>query len=229
MKTILYLSCLLVPFAFGPRNKSVTLSLHISDCRNHNEIGYRRSGDTIQFYQNNTLVKEIVPRNYSRWPIELENFKAGTYVVNYRNLFDKKISKIITIPDSSEQYDLELCLNGVENNSFNTLSSLKNGEKIEMLFTSEGCFHYEKETLVITRSEDVFYAHLNHEKKIVLTPSHVVAFTKFENELRELNNENICTTTDNYSISSPNWNFQLVDGSCSWRGFYFLIKALFEK
>jgi hypothetical protein len=209
----------------------LTLELSTGDCRNnqHVRIGYR---DTIQFFQNNKLTQKIIPMNYNQWPIDIENFNSGTYTVLYRNLYGKQVSKLITIPDTTDEYELQLCPDELLDYSFNSLSALKNGETIKIIFSSSGCFHQFRETLIITRQNNLFLAKLtdiNTTKSVTLTQSNVDAFKRFENEIREVKNSFGCTTVDTYTITSKSWTIKRVDGGCAWTGFYFLKKALFDK
>jgi hypothetical protein len=231
MKTLIIISSLLPLFAFGQTQKSLTLELSTGDCRKNEQV---RAGypDTILFFQNSKLAYQIVPMNYHQWPIDIENFKSGTYTVSYRNLYDKKVSKLIAIPDTSDEFELQLCPDELLIYPVNSLSLLKNGETIEVAFSSSGCFHQDRETLIITKQEKFLVAEWSDKtttKSVILTQSNIEAFKRFENEIRELQDNYGCTTVDMYTIISKRWTIKRVDGGCDWYGFYFLKDALFGK
>jgi len=215
---------------FSQSKKSLTLELSTGDCRKNESvrIGFE---DTIRFYQNGKLYKQIIPMRYTQWPIEIENFKPGTYSVSFRNLYDQKITKVVTIPDSSE-YELELCPDLLEDYPKNTLLSLENGETIKINFYSQGCFHNNKEILSISKKNNLILAQLQANgktKSVTLTATQLEAFKRFENELKVLKDSYGCTTTDTYVITGKNLSLKRTDGGCAWNGFYFLSKSFFGK
>jgi hypothetical protein len=233
MKTLIIISYLLPLFAFG--QKSLTLKLSTGDCRKnqHVRIGYR---DTIQFFQNNKLTNQIIPMNYHQWPIDVENFNSGTYTVHYRNLYGKKVSKLITISDTTDKCELQLCPDELLDYSLNSLSALQNKDSIKIIFSSSGCFNQDRESLIVTRQDNLFIAKLNIKtfkekttKSLTLNQTAIDAFKRFENEIREVKDSYGCTTVDTYTMISKSWTIKRVDGGCAWDGFYFLKKAFFGK
>ena len=217
MKTLLIISYLLPLFAFGQTKKLLTLQLSTGDCRRNEQVGVGYT-DTIQFFQNNKLTNQIIPMNYAKWPIDIENFKSGTYTVFYRNLYDKEVYKLITIPDSTDEYELQLCPDELLDYSFNSLSALKNSDTIKITFSSKGCFHKRDETLMITRQDKLLVAKLIGEentKSVTLNQSGIEAFKRFENEIRELEDNYGCTTVDTYTIISKSWTIERTDGGCA--------------
>jgi hypothetical protein len=235
MKILIIISFLLPLVAFGQTTKRLTLELSTGDCRTnqHVRIGYR---DTIQFFQDNKLTNQIIPMNYHQWPIDIENFNSGTYNVVYRNLYGKQISRFITIPDTSDVYELQLCPDELIDYSFNSLSALKENEKIKVSFSSSGCFHQDREILIITRQNNRFIAKLTTKtyketktKSATLNQAAIDAFKRFENEIRQVEDSYGCTTVDTYTIFCKSWAIKRTDGGCAWDGFYFLKKAFFGK
>jgi hypothetical protein len=233
MKTIIILSFLLPLVAFGQTHKKLTLELSTGDCRKNDQVrtGYK---DTIQFFQDNKLTNQIIPLNYYQWPIDIEDFNSGTYKVVYRNLYGKQVSKFITIPETADEYELQLCPDELMDYSLNSLSVLKQNETIEVSFASSGCFHQNREILIITRKGKEFIAKLTTKtykktkmKSAILNQEAIDAFKRFENEIRQVEDSYGCTTVDTYTISSKSWRIKRTDGGCAWDGFYFLKKAFF--
>jgi hypothetical protein len=233
MKNLILIALLLPLVTFGQKPKKLTLELSTGDCRKneHVRIGYK---DTILFFQGSKLTTQIIPMNYNEWPIDLENFNSGTYKVVYRNLYGKQVSRTITIPDTTDEYELELCPDELTDYSFNSLSALKDNESITVSFYSSGCFHKERETLIITRHNNKFIAELKTEnyketktRSVTLNQKAIEAFKRFENEIRQVEDSYGCTTVDTYEIISKSWTIKRTDGGCAWDGFYFLKKAFF--
>ncbi len=217
--------------SFGQSQKNVTIQLSTGDCRKNDpvRVGYN---DTIRFFQKEKLVTQIVPMSYYEWPITIDSFKSGTYTVFYRNIYDKAVSKIIIIPDSVDEYELQICPDELLDYQSDFLASLKNREVINIAFSSWGCFHASEKVLSIKKQDCIFIATITEKeetKSVILNQSMIDAFKRFENEIKVLDDTHGCTTTDEYAIISKSWTLQRTDGSCAWNGFYFLKKALFGK
>src|SRR5690349_3526450 len=105
MKTLLIISYLLPLLAFGQNQKTLTLELSADDCRKSEFVRVRYK-DTIQFFQNDRLFSQIITKDYNKWPIDIPNFKAGAYAIYYRNLYGVRVSRVFTIPDTIEKYNL---------------------------------------------------------------------------------------------------------------------------
>jgi hypothetical protein len=232
MKTIIAFLYLLPLAAFGQINKSIRLKLSTGDCRENKSvrIGYR---DTIQFFQNDQLTKQIIPMDYTQWPIDIINFSTGKYTVFYRNLYGEKVSKLITVPDTSGEYALRLCPDELLEYKSSSLFSLQENEKIEVNFSSQGCFNQEEKILTITKKDNSFIAklserdfHGNRTQSVKLDQQSIESFKRFENEIRKVHDHG-CTTVDTYIITSKSWVLTATDGGCAWDGFYFLKTALF--
>lgn|SRR5665213_3085918 len=153
-----------------------------------------------------------------------------SYLLPLFALYGKQVSKLITIPDTTDEYELQLCPDDLFDSSLNSLSALKNSDSLKIIFSSSGCFRQDTETLIITRRDNLFVAKLTDGtkgKSITLNQSSIDAFKRFENEIREIKNNYRCTTVDTYTIISKSWTLKKVDGGCAWSGFYFLKKAFF--
>src|SRR3982751_972902 len=131
MKAFLFVVFFLPLLVFG--QQQVTLELSTGDCRKNQAVRIG-SRDTIRFYKNGQLYKQIIPMNYSRWPIEIEDFTSGTYKVTYKNLYGQTTKKTVIIPDTTE-YELSLCPDELEEYPLNSLAGLQSGETIKVNFS----------------------------------------------------------------------------------------------
>lgn len=104
------------------------------------------------------------------------------------------------------------------------LNNLKNGEQFIINFESIGCFHNTNHTLKIEKKSDIIYAEYNGTTK-QLNKKEIKSLGKFENELKKPKRTG-CTTTSTYTIISMNDTQRIMDGSCSWNGFYNLMEDL---
>lgn len=194
----------------------------------HVRIGFN---DTIRFYQSGQLYKQVIPMNYSRWPIKIKDFPSGTYKVTYTNLYGQTSAKTVVIPDTSE-YELALCPDELTEYTRNSLASLQNGEIIKVNFSTQGCFHGENAALSLSKQKDAIVATLTYggrTKSKTLNNVQLEAFKRFENELAVVEGGGGCTTTDTYTFVSKTTTLKKIDGGCSWKGFYILCRALFGK
>ncbi|WJK45217.1 hypothetical protein QNM32_15915 [Chitinophagaceae bacterium DXS] len=162
----------------------------------------------------------------------MDSFKTGTYDVFFKNLYGKKVSKTVVIPDTATSFDLHLCTDSLPEYRVNSLAYLKNRDTVKISFSTYGCFNNDEETLYLTKKDDRFIASLvSHEKtkSVTLDYSRIEAFIRFENEIRELRDVIGCTSVDTYLITMRTGTLKRIDGGCSWNGFHYLKKALFGK
>jgi hypothetical protein len=169
------------------------------------------------------------------------DFKPGIYLVQYKNHFEETITRQYSLNDCGVNR-VSLCLDRLEKEPLNMLAGIKDGDSIVIDFSSRGCFHYFSERLVIVRGKDNFTAILEYDhfdttnydrKRAVLRrtmgSAHLAAFRRFENELQFVNDGG-CTTTDYYDVVAGNEpKRKYTDGSCLWRGFYYLKQALLKE
>ncbi len=102
------------------------------------------------------------------------------------------------------------------------IESLQNGESYSIEITSIGCFHGTRQTVLISKEDDVLTASLQDSFK-VLTNSDIELFKTFELQLRALQIGG-CTTVDTYVLRYGNETFRTDDGTCSWHGYRQLIQ-----
>jgi len=62
--------------------------------------------------------------------------------------------------------------------------------------------------------------------RVKLRAKQLDAFTRFENELTVIAEGGACTTTTWYSLQTPSYMVNKMDGSCAWNGYTSLRQAL---
>lgn len=187
-----------------------------------------------------------MPQDHHEFPINLENVLVSEYRIAFKNYFGQPVEKRILLTDE-ETNKIEICHDQLITYPQNTLTKLQDKDSISIYFRTQGCFHWSASRIVITKQADLYLASLymvNWElatkqnkpdlqdsttglvKTVELNPQHLLDFIRFENELNFVR-QGGCTTTDWYVVESKYLNKQATDGSCDWRGFYHLTKALF--
>lgn len=247
MKSLIPIFFILFSFAaWGQTQKYTTIHLSTGDCRSNEAYSWRV--DTVSFDKlpEGTNMLKVVPRQHNQFPIKLKNFPVSAYRVTFKNNFGQLLVKQIQLEDQ-EINSITLCPDSLLDYSQNTLSKLRDRDTISINFHSQGCFHTTVSKMVIGKHKDDYFAKLyhvdwdyvTHKKKttvkflgdsllqtVTLTPQHIQAFIRFENELN-LVTKGGCTTTDWYEVQSKFLQKKAIDGSCCWRGYHFLQKALF--
>lgn len=247
MKSFIPIFLILFSFAaWGQTQKYTTIHLSTGDCRSNEAYFWRV--DTVSFYKlpESTNMLKVIPRQYNQFPIKLKNIPVSAYRVTFKNNFGQLVVKQIQLVDH-EINVIILCPDSLLEYSQNTLSKLQDSDTISINFHSQGCFHTTVSKMVIGKQKDNYFAKLyhvdwdyvTHKKKttmkffgdtllqtVTLTPQHIQDFIRFENELNFVTKGG-CTTTDRYEVQSKFLHKKVIDGSCSWRGYLFLRKALF--
>ena len=102
------------------------------------------------------------------------------------------------------------------------IEELQNGESFSIEITSIGCFNGTRQTIQITKKEDIITASLK-EKSRVLTTADIEVLKIFEHQLRDLKPGG-CSTVDTYVLSFGDSSYHTSDGTCSWHGYRSLLK-----
>lgn len=225
---------------------TTTLEIDVNDCR-VNQHSFPRIKE-IKLYKlpENRLLFKINLSIRDQFPIELENVTVGKYLLVFQNNFNQKIEKEINLT-SEEVNTIEVCPDQLAGHPQNTLARLQDDDTLSINFRTQGCFHWGASKIIIKKQGERYLASLyeinwdfasgrkkpavedstsGHVKTVELTQEHLDAFIRFENELN-FAGEGGCTTTDWYDIQSRYLNKKATDGSCLWRGFYYLSKAIF--
>ncbi len=180
--------------------------------------------------------------------IQLDSLAAGTYKLEYTNLFDQRIQKLIPINANTT---VTLYVDSLRDYSFGLLEVLEDDEWLELRLDRIGCTVLQVEKIVIrkkkgeyiakryklTREDKIDDVKHTHERlyeegsllqQVSMSPKQVADFNRFENELQMIT-EGGCTTTDHYTLTTvfyPN-NVDRKDATCSWYGYDFLLESLF--
>ena len=88
--------------------------------------------------------------------IVIRNLTPGPYQLTFVNTFGQHINKLIDIPDTAE-YTYRICPDELAEQRINTLSRLKTGESIILLFKETACFAGGNSQIRITRKKGVFH------------------------------------------------------------------------
>lgn len=230
MKKLVTSLFFIILFLSGMSQHVLKLELSTGDCRKKEPVRIG-ADDTINFYKNGVLNRQIITMNYNRWPIEIFNFESGIYTIQYKNIFDKIAFKEVNIPDTVESFYIKLCPDELLESDLNSDFKLENNDTIEIQFSTSGCFHRYSESIKIYKQQDVFVSELKDRDTslaVKMNQKMLSDFVRFKNEIIVIKDSKGCTTTDKYIIKSKNWNLTRIDGGCEWDGYYFLKKSLFN-
>ncbi len=104
------------------------------------------------------------------------------------------------------------------------IESLENGESYSIEITSVGCFNGTRQTITISKENDILKASFQDTTKI-LNDLDIEAFKRFEHQLKSLEIGG-CSTVDTYVVNYRNQSFYTSDGTCSWNGGKKLLQAI---
>lgn len=202
--------------------QSASLEIKIMDCRSKH-LEYLSK---LTILKDGKVIKELKPEhNYTQ---EVSDLELGTYYLAFTSIFNKPETLKVDIP-SYHKHWIELCVNYIEapDASFHSvIDRLKENESYHIIMSSQGCFHFTNDTLMISRSNNVFTAKMGLKTK-TLTQENIKAVRQFEYELDNIGGDNGCTTVDNYTILYKKEKKQVEDGGCAWNGDYYLKQSLF--
>lgn len=119
------------------------------------------------------------------------------------------------------------------------LDSIGKNDTLQVNYITKGCFHSYMEKLSIYRKADSLFAELTvsvPDVQMVLPPlsqcltdSAALAFVEFEKEGRALNNENTCTTNDEYIVIVRADSLKFEDLGCEFRRYDILKNRIFGR
>lgn len=179
----------------------------------------------IQLYKTETFVKGDTIE-FSRGA-KFENLAYGKYTVKFKSIYDRQ--EKVEFEIESENQEITLCIDKIDyeiTESNLLIDQLKPNETLKIDFKTFGCFHFEESGLEIIRKDKEYLAILD-KTEIVLSTAQLELVREFEIELREIQT-GWCTTSDTYNltITGNSEGTELVDESCSWRGFNNLLEKL---
>ena len=126
-----------------------------------------------------------------------------------------------------KRYKVDICIDFIDyktNKYTPIIERLKDGESYSIHVMSSGCFHYTEADLIISRKNNEYYLKYKGVKQM-LSLKEIEIIKKFEMELVHVYDYG-CTSVDYYSVSYLEEEFSVIDGGCSWGGFYHLKKNL---
>ena len=221
IKQVILLFVTLTCFCAKASDKA-TLSLKIIDCRDEEKFSYLAE---LKVLKDGKHFKTLKPEHEKQ--IILKNLEFGEYILLYKSMFGKEVNQKIVITEN-KTYSLNLCINFIDysKESYKAIiDQLKEKEEYTIIVISQGCFHHTLDSIIIKRANNVCKITWGEKTKI-LTAVDLESIRHFEFELAYMN-EDGCTTTDMYYIIYNNKTKKNRDGSCDWRGAYYLKKQLF--
>ena len=223
-----YLIILFLTFNVYSQEKA-SMRFFPSDCR-------EKSSPEAKYYRYAWWTKEVKIKNSSghsetigKKPgenLEVKNLEKGAYTIIFENMF----SQIVEIPFKVEEYkkyEVDLCTNIIDYSKepFKPrINQLKKGEHFTINFTSQGCFHSDEKELIISRKRKKYFLEYEGKSKR-LSKKEIKLIEHFEIELLFVKDD-FCTTSESYNIQFKDKNDFYNDGSCKWKGFYYLMKNL---
>ena len=216
---IIILSLAILSLAIGCTPGSI--QVNIEDSRT--EYGSATVRE-LKIYRNDSLIRIINPVQRDRHVIE--NLKWGNYRIEYKSIFKKPESVYVKIRKGKKYYvNLFVDYINHELETYNPIiNRLQDGESYSIDFSSHGCFHYSTEKMKIRRESDKYFVEYKDKEKM-LNDEDIEAIQHFEIELNYMNYSG-CTTKDTYTIFHRTGFVMVFDGSCRWRGLYYLKKKL---
>lgn len=238
----------LIPLSksFAQKDNLATIKLTIRNCSAPNNIF--RAKDTIWLI--NSAATDAAPIVFTnpdaRGAFNKKEVPGAVYRVRFRNIFKQIIEKEISV-NAGKTNEFQYCVDSLDSYPQNTLPLLQDEDSIVVNFVTTGCFHIAYEKIVIIRKNEQLVASvfaipqkknasgiINEntayvlQDRTVLKQAQLLAFRKFENELRYIWQDG-CTTEDNYNITSKYLNIRANDATCQWDGYYHLYNSLFGK
>jgi len=209
---------------YAKANDKAVLSLKIIDCRDEEKFSYLSE---LKVLKDGKQFKTLKPEHEKQ--IILKNLEFGEYTLHYTSMFGKEVNQKIAIAEN-KTYSVNLCVNFIDyskETSKPIIDQLKENEEYTIIVISQGCFHHTLDSIIIKRINNVCKITWGEKTKI-LSATDIESIRHFEFELAYMN-EDGCTTTDMYYIIYNSKTKKTRDGSCDWRGAYYLRKQLFSE
>jgi hypothetical protein len=221
LKKILLVFAVFLSFQAKAEEKA-NLVINIADCRG----GSYNYLSEITILRNGQAFKKIEPQHEKKQV--LNDLELGTYTLVYTSLFNKEVNLIVEITSNNE-YSIDICTNYIDYSKETyvpVIDRLQENESYSILLSSQGCFHFTHDTIIIKREKQIYTLSWGDKSK-QLTVADMDVIRHFEIELNHMT-DNGCTTTDTYVVKYEGVQIQKIhDGSCMWNGDYYLKKQLF--
>lgn len=171
---------------------------------------------------------EIKTFSYDRNGVEVNELYYGDYEIKYKSIFNKYEKINFKITDHKQKL-VPLCIDKIDykkNDNILLLDEMKYGEILSLSFESQGCFHNTRKEIRLKKTENgliLFY----DQNVIELTDKQYKLIREFEIELKS-NHNGLCSSKDEYNLYNEQSHtfFTMKDESCTWNGFWNLIRLL---
>ena len=224
MKTVIFLLLFLATFASNAQNKK--LKGVIINCQMQDELTY----GMLKLWKGKTLISDKI--KCSDGDFEIDNLVAGTYIIEFENIFRQTLKKTITIKDSLTE--LKLCNDEFVDIQLSTIfDELKENDTISLDFSSSGCFHSFQEKSIFYKKGNKIFGQLYKENgqvvKKKINSEKLAYLILFEKKARIIDVANgFCTTANIYKFSLNNKvKFSCIDTTCDWSGYSPMTKTIF--
>jgi predicted DNA binding protein len=230
---IIVLSCTSVLKSATGLNKA-SLRIEIKNCRQSQIKRYPSLKDSLLVVKNDIPFQKLDGLNSLH---TLSDLDTGLYTIHYTSIYGKEEKTSIHIT-TFKPYNITVwadSLDYTKETYIPIIDQLHDNDFYTIIMASDGCFSAAHDTLTIRKIKDKYRAiwksnipkFISHSFN--LTPKQIETIRKFELELNYMNNEDDCTTIDTYTINYQATTKTIVDGSCSWRGYYLLREKLLGK
>lgn len=143
--------------------KGSTINISIFPCQTENADTFY----TIAIFKDGQFLKTIGLSRRSNFDTTLVSIESGFYLFQFNNLYRQKTSDTLRVTKDTvywkticpDRYNFDLPFK-----SF--IDSLKNFDTFTIQFESYGCYHWEKQTLKVYKSDNLYYAILSPVEKI---------------------------------------------------------------
>ncbi len=230
---IIVLSCTSVLKSSTGSNKA-SLKIEMKNCRHSQIKRYPSLKDSLLVLKNDIPFQKLDGLNTLH---TLRDLDTGVYTIHYRSVYGKEEKTAIHIIDFTP-YHITVwadSLNYAKETTIPIIDQLHGNDFYTIIMASEGCFFAAYDTVNIRKTKDKYLATWKSNipklisRSLYLTSKQIESIRKFEMELNYMNNEDNCTTIDTYTINYQAATNTIVDGSCSWRGYYLLREKLLGK
>jgi hypothetical protein len=213
--------------SFSQNENNFTIEGILLNCKtNKSDNGERY----LKLKKNNEIIKTDINSRFGEFKIK--NLSKGIYTFELTNIFEQIFTKEIEIKDSITE--VELCIEEfIDTKEKTLLENLKKNETLEILITSSGCFHFEKEKLKYYYKNDKliieFFKNEKRRKRKTLNKREISELILFERKIIQMKNKFGGCTSSNIYVFTINKNklLEVIDASCDWDGYYELKKNFF--
>jgi len=211
-----------------------SLRIEIKNCRQSQIKRYPSLKDSLLVVKNDIPFQKLDGLNTLH---TLRDLDTGVYTIHYRSVYGNEEKTAIHII-AFKPYNTTVWADSLvyaKETTIPIIDQLRDNDFYTIIMVSDGCFSAAHDTLTIRKIKDKYRAiwksnipkFISHSFN--LTPKQLETIRKFELELNYMNNEDDCTTIDTYTINYQATTKTIVDGSCSWRGYYLLREKLLGK